>query len=65
MKKLLLSSIFLAFFLVTNTSYSSRYEACSGDSDCDICTDCSRCKYCSKEGGSCGVCEYNKILANI
>lgn len=38
-------------------SCGSKYERCTGDENCDVCTNCSRCKHCSKEGGSCGVCE--------
>lgn len=45
----------IAFILIT--SCGSKYQACSGESDCNICKDYSRYKYCNKDGGTCGVCK--------
>ena len=44
------------------SEYPSEFPSCTGEYDCEVCTDCSRCAYCS-DGGSCGVCEwYSRVL---
>ena len=57
MKKhlIIISVIIFSSLLFHGCGRSSN--KCTGDSDCDVCTDCSRCEYCNTaDERTCGVC---------
>jgi len=41
----------------------ASFATCTGSDPCNACKNCRYCKHCAKEGGTCGVCKGQSLIA--
>lgn len=61
MKRVLITAATMLTLLVGPVVPPAEAATCLGRNPCNACKNCKYCKHCAKDGGTCGVCQTNRV----